>query len=969
MVYAGGAKGGVAVDQSGNVYIPDRIQDVVREVNPSGDITTFAGTGTPGYNGDGIPATTAELSEPTDVAVDSAGKVYISDAGNNRIRMVAAQSNSLTWSGLAKTADWSEADNWVEQTTPEPGQTLIFPAGAARLTSVNDLPNMPVGAIEIGASYNLRGAAIALQGGVTVTAGVANIYNPIELDEPTGAGDNPLNASAGAWLKLDGPVYGANLENGVGLDGPGIVEFFNRYNYAGGTTLQAGSTLELDGKNITLGMGPLVVVGAPGATATLVAKNSPTLTNSLSLQGGTLNFVGHLDVKGAVTVTNNTVLNFPNPIPNDSNNLLFHSTFNGPGTLTVQGPGGLGLYGTLEAGSRVMAVGGESNIALDETTNGSGSIIVNGGDLLALQQNTFTGSIEVQKGTITLVGPEALGNATLTVDPPGASDTVAIKAYGTSTGTATLNNVVNLNGGKLAVSGDLAFGVKGTVNLQQNSEIDPSAGALVTLAHGVALDTKAPPGSTLILGGDGAVLLGGTLTPAVTVAGKVQLASTFNGTGSLTVNSDAGELFSSGVGTTAAPYDGTVTLQRGTIKLGGVNPLGTGELDLGNNTQVVTLQLIAGDVTLGNKTVNLNGGTVALGTQGNASGISGFLLSAPEVTVTAKTEIFSAGTAGLALTGVVNGTTATPLTVAAPVALAGTLHASVDIVAGGLLELLDPFGGDGGITLDGGILRSDRSESTSLNPFTGAITLNAGKIIVGATKPGSANPDGNADLGTGNLTVNVTAGQTAQISSQKATNTLANPLTLNGGTLTTSGALTLTGAVTLRSGTLDTQGQLTIAGPGPLNINGGKFGTKGTTVVSAPVTFYNGGSASAPILSASAKYLFTGTVTVQTDQLFLAGRDIFTGTLTLTQDTNFVMVPTTHASVVGPVTGGQTLTVSALIPHGLWVVSGDNYGTTHLIAGSGMIVWLLNGFTGDALSIGVAGNPVGIVLDKRTHPH
>ena len=77
----------VAVDSSGNVFIADPPTQRVREVS-NGIITTFAGTGNVGYSGDGGPATAADLSHPTGVAVDGSGNVYIADAGNNRIRCV-----------------------------------------------------------------------------------------------------------------------------------------------------------------------------------------------------------------------------------------------------------------------------------------------------------------------------------------------------------------------------------------------------------------------------------------------------------------------------------------------------------------------------------------------------------------------------------------------------------------------------------------------------------------------------------------------------------------------------------------------------------------------------------------------------------------------------------------------------------------------------------------------------------------
>jgi uncharacterized protein (TIGR03437 family) len=80
----------VALDAAGNLYIADSENSVIRKVTAtSGFITTIAGNGTPGFSGDGGRAVLAKLSHPKGVAVDAAGNVYISDTFNSRIRVVA----------------------------------------------------------------------------------------------------------------------------------------------------------------------------------------------------------------------------------------------------------------------------------------------------------------------------------------------------------------------------------------------------------------------------------------------------------------------------------------------------------------------------------------------------------------------------------------------------------------------------------------------------------------------------------------------------------------------------------------------------------------------------------------------------------------------------------------------------------------------------------------------------------------
>jgi len=79
----------VCADTAGNVIIADWRNNVIRKVNKAGVISTVAGTGVAGYNGDGITATTAQLNNPYGVTVDIAGNIYIGDCSNNRVRKVA----------------------------------------------------------------------------------------------------------------------------------------------------------------------------------------------------------------------------------------------------------------------------------------------------------------------------------------------------------------------------------------------------------------------------------------------------------------------------------------------------------------------------------------------------------------------------------------------------------------------------------------------------------------------------------------------------------------------------------------------------------------------------------------------------------------------------------------------------------------------------------------------------------------
>lgn len=87
---------GLAVDASGNVYISDYETHTVRKVNTKGVISTVAGTGVFGYSGDGGPATQAMLAGPVALALDSAGNLFIADPANLNIREITTDGNIHT---------------------------------------------------------------------------------------------------------------------------------------------------------------------------------------------------------------------------------------------------------------------------------------------------------------------------------------------------------------------------------------------------------------------------------------------------------------------------------------------------------------------------------------------------------------------------------------------------------------------------------------------------------------------------------------------------------------------------------------------------------------------------------------------------------------------------------------------------------------------------------------------------------
>jgi uncharacterized protein (TIGR03437 family) len=174
----------VAVDASGNLYIADAGNNVVRKVSAGGIITTVAGNGTAGFSGDGGPAKSAQLWTPSGVAVDHAGNLYIADYGNYRIRLVSAGTISTI------------AGNGTEAYAGDGG-----PATAASLAPAG-IATDALGDLFIADQNNNRIREVSISAGQPApsitTGGVVPIYSNVSTVEPT------------EWVS----IFGTNLARG-----------------------------------------------------------------------------------------------------------------------------------------------------------------------------------------------------------------------------------------------------------------------------------------------------------------------------------------------------------------------------------------------------------------------------------------------------------------------------------------------------------------------------------------------------------------------------------------------------------------------------------------------------------------------------------------------------------------------------------------------------------------------------------
>ncbi len=288
----------VALDASGDLFIADTANNVVREVNgQTGDITTIAGNGTAGYLGDGGPAKAAELSDPTGVAVDSSGDLFIADCGNNVVREVNLKTGIITTIAGNGTDGYS-GDGGPATAAELAGPTSVALGGSSDLF-ISDTGNSVVREVNLatGIITTVAGDAISGYSGDGGPATQAQLASPIGLAVDA-AGDlfiadtvddviREVNAQTGDISTIAGngntgysgdgePATAAELSSpeGVAVDAAGhlyiadtLNDVIREVNLKSGTITTVAGTAGSTGYNGDGGPAAAAVLGPPAGIA------------------------------------------------------------------------------------------------------------------------------------------------------------------------------------------------------------------------------------------------------------------------------------------------------------------------------------------------------------------------------------------------------------------------------------------------------------------------------------------------------------------------------------------------------------------------------------------------------------------------------------------------------------------------------------------------------------------------------
>ena len=343
---------GVAVDAAGNVYIADTVNNRIRKV-ANGVISTVAGNGTLGYSGDDGPATSAQLSWPAGVAVDSAGNLYVADQNNNRIRKVS--------NGVITTVAGNGMPGYSGDNGPATSAKLYGPVGVAVDSAGNlyiaDQPNNRIRKVSNGVITTVAGNGPDLYG----NGGYSGDNGP--------ATSARLNWPEGVAVDFAGNLFIADYRNNrIRKVSNGVITTAIYWDYPQGVGVDAAGNLFIAdnyGRISKLSNGVITTVAGTGMQG-FSGDNGPATGAQLSGPTGVaVDAAGNVYVADFgnnrirvlvpfqfIAAVTNAASNLPGSISPGEIVVLYGSGI-GPAQLVKAAPGSDGSYGTQLANASV----------------------------------------------------------------------------------------------------------------------------------------------------------------------------------------------------------------------------------------------------------------------------------------------------------------------------------------------------------------------------------------------------------------------------------------------------------------------------------------------------------------------------------------------------------------------------------------------------------------------------------------
>jgi streptogramin lyase len=577
---------GVAVDNKGNLYVADTGNETIRMVTSAGVVTTLAGTvGIKGHlDGTG---SAAQFSNPTGLAVDSSGNLYVADYGNNTVRKVTPGGAAYTtYSGVVSTLAGSAGNAGYANGT----------GGAAQFNNPAGLTFDSQGNLYVADTGNNTIRKITSSGMVTTAAGSPtdrsnlsrngqlilarfNAPNAVAVDSSnnlyvadTGNSEIRLVTAAGVVSTLagtaglrgftDGVGSGAhfNIPEGLALDSSGNVYVADTYNDAirevtpsGQVATVAGLTSNIgntDGTNSAAQFNQPMSTAVDGSGNVYVADSGNSTIRVIAAGGGVTTLAGSADYTGSTDGTGTAArLNVEEGVALDSAGNIYVAD-SGNNTIRMITPAGVvstlagmaGTAGTSDGTGTAAQFIFPTGIAVDN----SGSVYVADAVNNTIRKITSGGVVTTLAGSAGFAGAvDGIGTAAEFSLPTDVAVDSSGNVYVTDSNGSTIRKITSTGSvttlaGTAGVKGNLdGIGTAAQFNTPQGLSVDSSGNVyvadtynntirMITAAGVVTTLAGSPNGIGYLDGTGGAARFNLPRRPALDSAGNLYVADTGN---------------------------------------------------------------------------------------------------------------------------------------------------------------------------------------------------------------------------------------------------------------------------------------------------------------------------------------------------------------------------------------------------------------------------------------------------------